>query len=165
MRDYLNGQKLVGPSRIELPGLAPLIVDPKNGLYYIHGDLRAVEPYLGQKLHQGQWRPVTNTQLRRERERAPGQQLERLLWLDALRRTGGWLPRHLDPGGTYRVTRLIELDPHYEVQHRIGRLMLDPHRLHDVVSGVGVSMPEVFDVVAAYDTIGFIEWTPRERFR
>lgn len=165
LREYIQTNKLIGPSRLQLPGNPPLIIDPKGGVYYIEGDLAAVEPYLMQQVRRSEWQPVTNTQLRREQERAPGQPLERLLWLDALRRAEGWLPRHLDPGGTYRVKQVLHLGPAFEVQARIAELLLRPHRLHDVVSGAGVGMPEVFDVVAAYDAIGLIEWTPRERFR
>lgn len=163
--EFLGEGQLVGPSQVSLPGQPPLVVDPKWGNFYFHGALREAEPYLRAQLTREDWRPVTNSQLRRLREHEPGKRVERLLWLDALLRAGGFLPRHLDPGGTYRLWRMLDLDDSFAVQQRIAAQLMEPHRLHEVVAATSTSMPEVFDVIAAYDAIGLVDWTHRERLR
>ncbi len=162
---YLENDLLVGPSRIQLPRQAELILDPKHRVYHIEGDLKAAERYVRSALPLDAWRPVTNTQLQPVRQACPGRSYLRLKWLFALRQAGGWLPQHLDPGGTYWLRQTLELDEKYDVYRRIGRVLMQSHRLHEVVKVASVTMQDVFDAVAAYDAIGMVQFTPRERLR
>ncbi|NII09286.1 hypothetical protein [Oleiagrimonas sp. C23AA] len=163
--EYLEEGALAGPNRIEREGHPPLILDPKWKCYHIEGDLAAVDIYVNEPLPVAAWIPVTSSQLEQARKVSPGRAYLRLRWLYALRHAGGWLPRQLDPGGSYWLRRVLDLDDHFAAQRRIGEALVDEHRLHEVVSMAEVSMAEVFDTVAAYDAIGLLQWKPRERFR
>lgn len=165
LADYLGSERLVGPSRIQLPGEAELIVDPKHGVYHIEGDLQAAEAYVRQPLDADAWRPLTNTQLARVRQAIPARPYMRLKWLSALRAADGYLPRHLDPGGTYWLREVLDLDAHYATCRRIGQALLQAHPLHEVMRLANVSMHDVFDTVAAYDAVGLVHFRPRERLR
>jgi hypothetical protein len=46
---------------------------------------------------------------------------------------------------------------------RIGSFMLKPRRLDEIARESGIDLMEVFDVVNAYEAIGYLEWTHRER--
>lgn len=162
---YLQTGLLVGPSRLQLPGQAELILDPKHRTFHIDGGLKAVEPYVSGSLPRDDWHPVTNTQLQRVRAACPGQSYVQLRWLFALRQSDGWLPRHLDPGGSYWLRQTLDLDENYDVYRRIGRVLMQSHRLHEVVKMADVTMQDVFGTVAAYDAIGLVQFTPRERLR
>ena len=92
----------------------------------------------------------------------------RLVWLDVLLHSGGQLARHLDPGGTYRLKRWIEIDQGFNRYFRIASVMLQPARLHEIAAASGAPMADVFDVVNACDAIGLLEWQarpPREAVR
>ncbi len=83
----------------------------------------------------------------------------RLIWLYVLVHSEGKLARHLDPGGTYRLSRWIEIERDFSAYFRIASTMLQPARLHEIAAASSASMADVFDVVNAYDAIGLIEWT------
>ena len=84
-----------------------------------------------------------------------------VLWLYVLLHSEGQLARHLDPGGTYRLARWIEIERDFADYFRIASTMLQPGRLHEIAAASSASMADVFDVVNAYDAIGLIEWQPR----
>lgn len=163
--DYLKDGLLVGPSRLEQAGLPPLVIDPKWGNFYFHAPLAEAKAYLSASWHRSDWRPVTNSQLQKLREHEPGKKVEQLLWLDALLRANGFLPRHLDPGGTYRLWRVLDVGEGFDMEQGIAQQLLEPHRLHEVVAATGASMPDVFNVVAAYDAVGLVDWTRRDSLR
>ncbi|MEO8011898.1 MAG: hypothetical protein ABI650_09665, partial [Dokdonella sp.] len=85
----------------------------------------------------------------------------RLVWLDVMLKSGGRLAPHLDPGGTYQLTRWLEIRRDYPRLSRISTVMMQPMRLHEIVAASGAEMSEVFDAVNAYDAIGWLQWTPR----
>ena len=95
------------------------------------------------------------------RESEPAQPYLRLLWLYVLVHSEGKLARHLDPGGTYRLTRWIEIERDFSSYFRIASTMLQGARLHEIASASGASMADVFDAVNAFDAIGLVEWQPR----
>jgi hypothetical protein len=85
----------------------------------------------------------------------------KLVWLYVLLHSEGRLARHLDPGGTYKLSRWIEIERDFADYFRIASTMLQPGRLHEIAAASNASMADVFDVVNAYDAIGLIEWQPR----
>jgi len=166
LRDYLAGTLLGGPSRIALPGLPALILDPKEQVFHAEGGLSALEEYCKRPLRRADWRPALSAELREARERIPARPYLRLLWLERMITSNGYLSQHLDPGGSYKLTRLLELAQDYPRAFRIGAAMMgQPLRLHEIVAASQTSMAEVFSVVSAYDAIGWVEWQLRESFR
>jgi hypothetical protein len=163
--DYLDGERLMAPCQLVLQGSEPLILDPKNRVYLIVGDLESVEPYVQGTYTDADFERLTTRELERWRALCDAQPFLRLKWLLALRRGDGWLPRHLDPGGSFRLRRSLELGEHFAPQIRVGRVLADWHPLHEVAALARVDMQTVFNTLAAYDVIDWLEEQPRERFR
>jgi len=165
LETFLVEGRLMAPCQLILQGTEPLILDPKHRQYRIVGDLASAEPYAGAQFLESDFERLTTRELERWHALCEGRPYLRLSWLLALRRGDGWLPRHLDPGGSYRVRRMLDLDSHFDTQIRIIEVLQDWRRLHEVAAHAGVDMQSVFNCVAAFDAIGWLEWRPRERFR
>ncbi len=163
--DFLDGERLMAPCQLVLQGSEPLILDPKNRVYLIVGDLESVEPYVQETYTDADFERLTTRELERWRALCDAQPFLRLKWLLALRRGDGWLPRHLDPGGSFHLRRSLELGEHFDPQIRVGRVLTDWHPLHEVAALARVDMQTVFNTLAAYDAIDWLEEQPRERFR
>ncbi|HVT32605.1 MAG TPA: hypothetical protein VHE32_08155 [Rhodanobacteraceae bacterium] len=161
LRDYLKGDLLGGPARIRLADAPSLVLDPKHRMFHSEGRLAALEPYCRTPLRRSDFEPLTSAELAELRSTVPAQPYLRLVWLDALLHSGGQLARHLDPGGTYRLSRWLEIEGDFSAYFRIASAMLQPARLHEIAAASGGQMADVFDVVNAYDAIGLIEWQPR----
>jgi hypothetical protein len=161
LRVYLEGNLLGGPARITLPNAPPLVLDPKLKVYHTPGRLAELEPYCRASLPPSEWEPLKSNALADLRVAEPPQPYVRLIWLYVLVHSEGRLARHLDPGGTYRLTRWIEIERDFSAYFRIASTMLQPARLHEIAAASSASMSDVFDVVNAFDAIGLIEWQPR----
>jgi hypothetical protein len=161
LRAYLEGDLLGGPARIRLLDVPSLVLDPKHRVFHSEGRLAALEPYCRTPLRHSDFEPLTSAELAELRATVPAQSYLRLVWLDALGHSSGQLARHLDPGGTYRLSRWLEIESDFSAYFRIASTMLQPARLHEIAAASGASMADVFDVVNAYDAIGLIEWQPR----
>ncbi|KGI77646.1 hypothetical protein [Oleiagrimonas soli] len=162
---YLEGQALMAPSQVVLGDAEPLILDPKNAVYMIVGDLASAEAYATAHFRESDFSRLTTRDLERWRALCEPRPYLRLKWLVALRSGDGWLPRHLDPGGSYRLRNTLDLDVHFDAQARIGYALQQWMRLHEVAAAAATDMQNVFNAIAAYDAIGWLEWRPRERFR
>jgi hypothetical protein len=163
--DYLSGRLLGGPARIQLPSAPALVLDPKEQAYHSEGGLRALEAYVREPLRMDGWERLVNSELLALRERVPARPYLRLQWMSRFITSDGYLASHLDPGGTYRLTRWLELAHDYPRAFRAGSHMLKPLRLHEIARASDVTLAEVFDVVNAYEAIGYVEWNHRERIQ
>lgn len=162
---WLEPGRLGGPAIIEWPDAAPLVLDPKARVFHSEGRLPALERYFRQPLRQGDWKRLVSSELAHWRARAAARPYQRLQWLDRYLCSDGYLSTHLDPGGSYRLTRWLELAQDYPRAFRIGANMIVPQRLGDIARVSEVSLAEVFDVVNAYEAIGFVQWTRRQHGR
>jgi hypothetical protein len=163
LRQYLEEDLLLRPARISLPDAPAMAFDPKLKVIHTAVGLGALEPYCHASWRLCDWQALTTAELAELRATQPAQPYSRLIWLDALVASHGRLASHLDPGGTYRLTRWIEIEKELSRYFRIASAMLQPSRLHEIAATSGSSMADVFDVVNAYDAIGLIEWQPRPR--
>jgi len=161
LRMYLTGELLGGPAQIAWAEQAVLTLDPKNQTFHCELGLVALEVYCRESPRRSDWRMLTSTEMGQIRELQPAQPYSRLVWLDVMLKSAGKLAAHLDPGGTYRITRWLEIRRDYPRLSRISTVMMQPLRLHEIVAASAAEMSEVFDVVNAYDAIGMLEWTPR----
>ncbi|MGH8171693.1 MAG: hypothetical protein ACREPX_01010 [Rhodanobacteraceae bacterium] len=161
LRVYLDSGILGGPARIVLPDAPPLVLDPKQKMFHASARLIALEPYCRTALRHGVWLPLTTAELAELRVSEPPQPYLRLIWLYTLIHSEGQLARHLDPGGTYRLVRWIEIERDFSAYFRIASTLLTPARLHEIAAASGATMAGVFDVVNAYDAIGLIDCQPR----
>ena len=161
LRIYLDSDVLGGPARIALPDSPPLVLDPKLKMFHSTGRLAELEPYCRTALRPADWHTLTSAELAELRVAEPAQPYLRLIWLYVLVHSEGQLARHLDPGGTYRLKRWIEIERDFSAYFRIASTLLQPARLHEIAAASGASMADVFDAVNAFDAIGLIEWRPR----
>lgn len=162
---YLQPGLLGGPARIALPGAVPLVLDPKEQVFHAEGKLQGLMAYFREPLRLGDWKRLIISDLMAVRLRTPARPYLRLIWTDRFLTSDGYLAAHLDPAGTYRLTRWLELAGDFPRAFRIGTHMVKPQRLHEIARASDVSLAEVFDVVNAYEAIGYVEWTRRERFQ
>lgn len=159
--EFLEGDILRGPSRLELDDAPPLSLDPKLKLFHASGDLSRLAPYCRRGLPQHGWRALTTSELARVREAERPRSYADLKWLCALLKGDGRLASRLDPGGSFAIGRRVAIDPEFHGHGPIADALAQPARLHEVAASSGRPMAEVFDVVNAYDAIGQLQWTPR----
>jgi hypothetical protein len=161
--DWLDGDLLRTPSQLRLPECQALTLDPKQRVYHAAGDLADLVPYCVEPLPQSLAGPLSTVELARVREAQPGRPYDDLRWLDAMLKSSGRLSGRLDPGGSYQVRQPVDVHPEFQAHGAIAAALAQPHRLHEVAQQAGAGMDRVFDVVNAYDAIGRLTWTPRQR--
>ena len=162
LREYLEGELIAGPVQIAWSGSAVLTLDPKNRVYHCTRSLRDLEAYCRKSPRRDEWRRLTSAEIAQVREQQPAQPYQKLIWLDVLLHSQGKLASGLDPGGTYELTRWMEIARDYPQLARVSAAMMQPIRLHEIAANCGVDMSQVFDVVNAYDAIGCLKKTPRQ---
>ena len=168
LSEYLEGDLLGSPSQLQLPALdghpMPILtLDPKKRAYHADADLAALEAYARLPLPRSAVKGVSTTDLARVRETQAARTYDELRWLIALLKSGGRLASRLDPGGTFHVSAQVRIDPLFHAHGAISAALAKPARLHELTATSGASMEQVFDVVNAYDAIGRLSWTPRQR--
>ena len=162
--DYLDGELVATPIQLQLPDLPVLTLDPKKRAYHAEGDLARLEPYARQVLPRSAAKLASSADLNRARETQPARTYDELRWLFTLARGNGRLAARLDPGGSYEVSHPVQVDPKFRAHGAIVAALAKPARLHEVTAASKASMEQVFDLVSAYDAIGRLKWTPRQRF-
>lgn len=163
LADYLDGDLIASPTQLHLPDLPVLTLDPKKRVYHAKGDLAALEAYALQPLPRSVARVAASAELNRVRDSEPPRTYDELRWLIARAQAGGRLAARLDPGGTFQVGAPVHIDPGYHAHGAIAAALASPARLHEIAAASKASMEQVFDVVSAYDAIGRLKWTPRQR--
>lgn len=160
---YFSADALGGPSQIQIGDAPVLTLDPKNEVFHADASLSALEPYCRGKLARSSWKKLTTSELNQARSSAPSRPYWHLNWLHALMQSNGRLASHLDPGGTYRLKEQVFIEPGYRSHGVVAAVMDHPLRLNEISATAKVRMEAVFDLVNAYDAVGRIEWTPRQR--
>lgn len=164
IRDYLDGERaIITPSQIQAAEAPALTLDPKNQVFHATGGLSRLILYCSRVLPAKDWKMVTTRELIQLRENEPARPYSELIWLQALLKGTGRLAGHLDPGGTYRLKGLVSAEAGFRDHGVIVKFMERPARLNEIAADAGASMDAVFNLVNAYDAIGLIEWTPRQR--
>jgi hypothetical protein len=161
LREYLEGTLLGGPVQIGWEDAGVLTLDPKNQVFHCADPLRGLEVYCRESLRRSDWQRLTTAELAEIRETQAAQPYKLLVWLDVLLHSSGRLASNLDPGGSFSLTRTLEIARDYPGHARISAAMMQPARLHEIAASCGCEMGTVFDVVNAYDAIGWLKWTPR----
>ncbi len=164
--DYVR-QGLIGvPSRIALANAPQIVLDPINKVFHAIGDLRALEPYFNELLSRTDWMAMTPPLLVATRREVPARPFDLLIWYVTLRGAQGKLAARLDPGGTYQLSRTLDLASDHPRAHRIAQAMQGPpRRLAEIATASSTSVAEVYEVVSAFDAIGYVSWQPAARGR
>lgn len=163
--EFLDVQWLAAPSRATLAGVADLVLDPKLQVFHIVGGLAEAELYCLQTLQRADWRPLLGNELDVVRAQSPALPYVQLQWLYHLVNSSGRLAPHLDPGGDYWLAQAFALESDYSSQARIGACMATACRLDEIAAASKTGMEEVFNVVNAYEAVGYLQWRLRDRFR
>lgn len=161
LRDFLAGELIHGPMQISWASAGVLTLDPKNQVFHSADRLSNLEIYCRESSRLSDWRRLTTSEMNALREAQPAQAYHKLIWLEVLLHSDGRLASNLDPGGTFELTRWFELARDYPSYARISAALMQPQRLHEIVASCECEMSTVFDVVNAYDAIGWLKWTPR----
>ena len=158
--DYLHQGKLPGPSKLELDGSPPLVIDPQSDTYTGGNALKPYIPYceLG-TVRSEQWQPLTADELKRLAAQLGGvQPLARLRWLHALVQGAGELAPGYDPDDKFRLTRWPKTEREYPRHFRIATVMMQtPATLPEIAAHSGATLEEVIDFVNASLDSGFAE--------
>jgi hypothetical protein len=160
---FLEADALGGPSQLQIGNSPSLNLDPKNEVFHSDASLSALEPYASTRLQRSSWKKLTTSELNQARASAPSRPYWHLRWLCALMKSNGRLASHLDPGGTYRLKEQVFVEPGYRSHGVIAAVMDHPLRLNEISATAKVRMEAVFDIVNAYEAVGQIEWSPRQR--
>ncbi len=164
LRGILDGSEVAAPSQLQTDELPALIVDPKNRLVYAEAPLSALAPYCQQSIPLKSLRVLTSRDLNEVRTRATAYPYNDVIWLDQIMKGTGHLGRKFDPAGTFRIKRPVTAERDFRSHGRIVDIMLGPaRRLNEIAQEAGASMDDVFNLVNAYDTIGELEWFPKQR--
>jgi hypothetical protein len=158
--DYLHHGKLFGPSKLELEGSPPLIIDPESDTYIGGDTLKPYIPYceLG-IVPLEQWQPVNAAALKQFAAQLGGPQpLARLRWLHALVQGGGALAPGYDPNDKFRLTRWPKTEREFPRHFRIATVMMQgPATLAEIAVQSNTTRDEVTDFVNASLDSGFAE--------
>ena len=163
LQDYLEGDLIASPSQLLFGDAPVLTLDPKSRAFHAEGDLSALTMYVEAALPRTSLRGVSSVELNRVRDSQPARPYDELKWLTTLLRSGGRLASRLDPGGSFQVTTPLRIDPGFHAHGAIAKALAASTRLHEIAANSGATMEQVFDVVSAYDAIGRLTWTPRQR--
>ena len=162
--DYLHQGKLFGPSKLELEGAPPLVIDPESDTYIGGNALKPYIPYceLG-SVRVDEWRPVNPPALKQLTAELGGvQPLARLRWLHALMQGGGALAPGYDAGDKFQLTRWPKTEREFPRHFRIATVMMQgPATLTEIAAQSNTTRDEVTDFVNASLDSGFAEpYTP-----
>jgi len=161
LRDYLREDLLGGPATLTLGDAPALTLDPKAQSFHTVAKLPALAVYCTSELPPSAWRRLTSNDLAGIRAEQPAQAYSRLIWLDALTRSGGRLASHLDPGGRYKLKRSQQAEADFPSHARIITALAAPSKVNEIAAASGAPMSEVFDVINAYDALGLIDMEHR----
>ncbi|MBS0213216.1 MAG: hypothetical protein JSR26_08585 [Proteobacteria bacterium] len=162
---YLERGVFSGPARIELPGIPALVLDPDEQVFLARGLLRMLEPYASEPLKFGDWKLLGDPEWEHVRRTASARPYVRLKWMDSYIHSDGFLAKHLDPNACYRLNNRLDLAGDYPRAFRVGTHMTVARKLHEVARMSAVGLDEVFNVINAYECIGYVECVAGERGR
>jgi hypothetical protein len=158
--DYLRPGGLSGPSRLELDGAPPLVIDPRTDTYVGGAALKPYIPYcqLG-AVRADRWQSLSgadlNTHLAAPNEAQP---LARLRWLFALVQGGGELAPGYDANDKYRLIRWPKTEREFPRHFRIATAMMQaPATPTDIAAQSDTAIGEVNDFLNASLDSGFAE--------
>lgn len=158
--DYLLPGGLPGPSRLEVDGAPPLIIDPRTDTYIGGQALKPYLPYceLG-TLPANLWQALSGADLNAQLAGAQtAQPLARLRWLYSLLQGAGELAPGYDPRDKFRLTKWPKTEREYPRHLRIATTMMQtPGTPAEIAAKSDVALADVNDFINASLESGFAE--------
>jgi hypothetical protein len=160
MWDYLRPGGLGGPSRLEIEGAPPLVIDPRTDTYIGGTALKPFIPYceLG-VVRNDRWISLTGADL--NAHLAPPNEVQpmvRLRWLLALVQGHGELGPGYDPNDKYKLTRWAKTEREFPRHFRIASTMMQaPATPAQIAAASDTAIAEVNDFLNAALDSGLAE--------
>jgi len=158
--DYLLPGGLPSPSRLEIDGAPPLIIDPRTDTYIGGQALKPYLPYceLG-TLPANLWQPLSGADLNTSLAGAnTAQPLARLRWLYSLVQGAGELAPGYDPKDKFRLTKWPKTEREYPRHLRIATTMMQaPGTPAEIAAKSDVALADVNDFINASLDSGYAE--------
>ncbi len=161
--DYLDGKLLGLASRITIDGAQPLVIDPGTRCFHAAGSLRELERYLDTPLARTQWTALLPTQLMSVRSQFPGRPFDLLRWHQAMRQQPAGLASRLEPSALFSLRQVLDVGADHPRAARISAVMREPRKLADIASLSSTSVADVYAVVSAYASVGYLVQQARPR--
>ncbi|MBS0212786.1 MAG: hypothetical protein JSR26_06320 [Proteobacteria bacterium] len=155
--DFLERKLLRVPSRLTLPGTPPLDVNPRTGMFLTQGSLAAMEPYARKRWRHADWQPLNPSEAAALERSSFTKPWVALVWMYHFIHSKGLLSRKFNATGEFRLLNRFNVAVEYPQVHRIGAQLAVPRKLHEVARMSRVDIDLVFDVINAYDSVGYVE--------
>lgn len=160
--DFFERKLLRVPSRLALPGTPVLSVDPGKQVYLTQGSLAAMEPYARRNWPHAAWEPLGPADAAAMERSSFTKPWVALIWMYHFIHSKGLLSRKFNPTGEFRLLQRFNVAVEYPLVHRIGAQLAGPRKLHEVARLSRVDIDLVYDVINAYDAVGYVEGTLRK---
>jgi hypothetical protein len=158
LSDWLSDGALSAPARLSDDGVAELILDPANKIFFADGSLRALAAYCARVVTREQWQDVAPAKLSELQAGGKGQPYPRLLWLCHVLGSNGQLSSGLDVNAKYKLARWPQIEREFPKHFRIATVMLKQlATLTEIADLSGAPLTEVIDFTNAYNATGYIE--------
>jgi hypothetical protein len=160
--DFLERRLLRVPSRVSLPGTPTLAIDPRRQVFLTQGSLSAMEPYARRSWHPGDWEPLSAAEAGGLERSSFTKPWVALVWMYHFIHSRGLLSKKFNPTGEFRLLNRFNVVVEYPLVHRVGSQLVAPRKLHEVARLSRVDIDLVYDVINAYDAVGYVEGTLRK---
>ncbi len=158
--DYLQAGGLSSPSRLELDGAPPLIIDPRTDTYIGGQSLKPYIPYfeLG-TMKADRWQALSGADLNTHLSTAStAHPLSRLRWLHSLVQGRGELAPGYDPSDKFRLSKWPKTEREFPKHMRIATAMMQlPGTPAEIAAKSDVALADVNDFINASLDSGFAE--------
>ncbi len=160
--DFLERRLLRVPSRVTLPGTPTLAVDPLRRVFLTQGSLSAMEPYARRSWQHADWEPLSVSEAGGLERSSFTKPWVALVWMYHFIHSKGMLSKKFNLAGEFRLLNRFNVVVKYPLVHRVGSQLVAPRKLHEVARLSRVDIDLVYDVINAYDAVGYVEGTLRK---
>jgi hypothetical protein len=149
--DYLTGNAVRVPVKLQLPGAPVLALDPVSGTYGGSATLKPLLPYVEAVIREGQLEAIDDAEFQRIAKASGGAQAYmRLLWLCGLSVGHGQLLPGYGPAKKYQLTKWPQIEREYPKHFRLATVMMKgPATVREIAEQAGVGENEAIDFVNA----------------
>jgi hypothetical protein len=158
--DYLHPGGMQGPSRLELAGAPPLVIDPRSDTYVGRHSLKPYIPYceLG-TLRAEKWQPLSGADLNLHLSNAnEAHPLVRLRWLYALVQGHGELAPGYDASSRFSLNKWPKTEREFPKHLRIATTMMQtPGTPAEIAAKSDTPLADVNDFINASLETGYAE--------
>lgn len=150
-----------GPQRLDLPGLAPLVLDMTHKVFLCGTGIKGFLPYTQTNLNGQTWQPLSAAEFATMRKTVGGTQpIGRLVWLAALGASDGEIAGAA-PDARYRLSKWPQIEREFPKHFRIATTMMKGFNSAEAIAQQsGCSLAEVNDFIAASLVSGHAEIEP-----